>query len=773
VVRRDDLWLPMRQVRHSLPAERDAFVGRHDALAELARRFDAGARLVSVLGIGGVGKTRLATHFAWTWLGDYPGGAWFCDLSQARGIDGIVQGVAQGLDVPLGMSDPLQQLGHAIAGRGPCLVILDNFEQVARHAADTLGRWLDRAAEARFLVTTREVLGLPGEEALALAPLGMPDAQDLFERRAAAVDSDYLPGAEKQGAVPQLVKLLDGLPLAIELAAARVRFMSPKALLARMDKRFKLLAAQGGRQDRQATLRATFDWSWDLLNDAEKSTLAQLSVFVGGFTLKSAEAVVELSAVAGPQDVLDLLQSLVDKSFVHRVGDLRFDLLVSVQEYAAEQLAKTGTFAGSGPQAAIAAGARHATFYSSQDLNAPLTASAELQNCVAACRRAEALGDCELAVALLERAWTGYQQKGPFHAAADLSLSLLAMPEMRGQYRARVSWVAGSALQHAGKNAAAYEHLVAAAAHFDDCNDRPGYARALRRLADLDLYAGRPEQAGQRAGVVLSIGFELSDGAIEIDALTSLGNIEERIGHVEDAHRSLERAIARAREIGDRRREGAALGNLALLCSDQGKMGEALSHHEAALAAARETDNPSLQGNALCNLGLLHQFLGDSSAAQARLEQALEVARHTGNALLEAAVLCNLGIVLEATAHSEAAQGRYEAALALARVLGDGYMEGQFLGYLGLLHARKSRHAEARHCLERGQIMLEATKDKVGLAVLICGLAEAEQLAGNHSAARAAYRTAKDIADSIGAGRDSELGLSLARLVQLLDLYKG
>jgi class 3 adenylate cyclase len=214
VVRRDDLWLPLRDLRKNLPAERDSFVGRRDALDTLARRFDGGARLVSLLGIGGTGKTRLALRFAWTWLGDYPGEAWFCDLSQARDVDGIVQAVAQGLDVPLGQDNPVQQLGHAIAARGHCLLILDNFEQVARHAFDTLGRWLDRAADARFLVTTREVLGLPGEEAVPLAPMGSLDAQALFAPRAASASAEYLPSNEDIAAIPQLIKLLDGLPLA-------------------------------------------------------------------------------------------------------------------------------------------------------------------------------------------------------------------------------------------------------------------------------------------------------------------------------------------------------------------------------------------------------------------------------------------------------------------------------------------------------------------------------------------------------------------------------
>ena len=307
-MRQGELWLPVREIRHSLPAERDAFVGRAEALAELSRQIQSGARLVSVLGIGGTGKTRLVTRYGRSWLGEFPGGVWFCDLAPARSLDGIVSAVAQGLDVPLGRDDPVVQLGHAIAGRGPCLVILDNFEQVARHAAQTLGHWLDRADQARFVVTTREVLGLAGEEVLALPPLPPADGAALFVQRAEAAKPDFQPNAEDQAAIAPLVALLDGLPLAIELAAARVRVMPPRMLLARMSERFKLLASKGGRLDRQSTLRAAFDWSWDLLPTAEKAALAQLSVFEGGFTLEAAEGVLDLSGYDDAPWTVDVVQ---------------------------------------------------------------------------------------------------------------------------------------------------------------------------------------------------------------------------------------------------------------------------------------------------------------------------------------------------------------------------------------------------------------------------------------------------------------------------------
>ncbi len=769
VVRQDGLWLPLREVRHSLPAERDAFVGRRDALLDLARRFDAGARLVSLLGIGGTGKTRLATRFARTWLGDYPGGAWFCDLSHARGVDGLAQAVAQGLEVPLGVDDPVAQLGHAIAGRDRCLVILDNFEQITRFADETLGRWLDRAAEARFLVTTREVLGLRGEEALALAPLGVPDAAALFLQRAASAKRDFEPSAEDDKAIPQLVRLLDGLPLAIELAAARVRVMSPRTLLSRMDQRFRLLAAMGGRQDRQATLRATFDWSWELLTDAEKAALAQLSVFGGGFSLRAAEAVLELSPCGEDAAHVDVLHSLVHKSFVQQVGDGRFDLLVSVQDYAAEHLGTAGRYPGSGPDCALATQVRHGGHFAGLDATCQVAEiCADLENVSLACRRAVSRGEGELAVRLLETAWMALLAQGPYQAGADLAAAVSAMPQLSSAARARVHWVAGQALHSSGHEALAKAQLEMASTLSAECGDRLGEARAQRMLGVGDMSQGRAALAQQRFGTAMAAARAFRDDSLECDAHTSLGNLAEDLGRIDDARDHYTAALSAARTLADRARECVALGSMAVLCSHQGRMHEALEYHQAALLVARDTRNLRQQGLTLSNLGLLQQLLGRPADAQVHLEESLGIARSMGNAYLECNVLCNLGIVCESLAQPDLARERYEAACALARTLGDRHSEGQFLGYLGLLHARQSRHIDARQSLDAGQALLESVLDRIGLGVLLCHRAEAEYLAGNDAAARRSFDAAMSIGKAVGAGSDSELGQALARVASLM-----
>ena len=754
---------------HSLPAERDAFVGRREPLAELARRLDAGARLVSVLGIGGTGKTRLVTRFGWRSLGEFPGGVWFCDLSQARSLDGIVYAVAQGLDLPLGKDDPVTQIGRAIAGRGKCLVILDNFEQVARHVEETLGHWLNRASEARFLVTTREVLGLSGEEILALAPLAASDAAALFLRRAEASQPGFQPNAEDQAAIVPLVKLLEGLPLAIELAAARVRVMPPRMLLRRMSERFKVLSSTGGRVDRQATLRAVFDWSWDLLSLPEKAALAQLSIFEGGFTLASVEAILDLSAHEDAPWPMDALQSLVHKSLVRQVTDDRFDLLVSVQEYAAEHLRTAARYPGSGPATLLATEARHGTYFAGLDEKAAAAdVCADLDNFVVACRRAAARGDADIAAHALEGAWAGLRLRGPYGVGVELASVVQAIAGLEAAVVARVDWVAGRALADSGRYPEAHVQFEASLARARKAGDRRCEGRALVGLGTVDTRAGRNASASVHLGNALVAAREVKDRSIESDAHINLGNLDAMLGRMGEARVHFETALTLAQEAGDRGREGHLLSNLGALYTDTGIMDKARSHDDAALAVAREVGDRRLEGIALGNLGWLNRMQERFDEALVQLEAALVLTRDLGHAHLECFVLLNLGMVYESMTRFPEANDHFEAALAVARELGDRRSEGQFLSYLGVLHARQAKFGAARHCLDASEALLRAVSDRISLGILLCSRAETEHLAGVPHAATTALAAAGVIATEVGVGPDSELGLALARVRNLL-----
>ena len=754
VTRAGERWLPTRDVPHSLPAERDGFVGRRPALAELAAFFADGARLVTVLGVGGTGKTRLAQRHGWDALGGHPGGVWFCDLSQAVGLDGIVHAVAQGLQLPLGASDPVQQIGNAVASRGAALVILDNFEQVARHAEATLGRWLAQAGAATFLVTSREVLGIGGERTMALPPLPDDDGAELFVRRARDAVADFSPGDDDRGVIAELVRLLDGLPLSIELAAARVRVMTPRAMLSRVGERFKLLATPGGRRDRQATLRATLDWSWDLLSEAERAALAQLSVFDGGFTLEAAEAVVELTGDGEAPWVVDLVQTLVQKSLVRPASDQRFELLRTVQDYVHPALGRLNA------QEPAATQARHARYFAALSPSAAVAGRcADVDNLVAACRRASASGSAGVALGNLVNAWAALRLTGPFNLALQLADAVAALPAQDAEAQARADVVAAGALAAMGRSAQAKARLQATLMSLPQGSVVVAGARCELGQVTSNLGQFAAAQAEYDAALLAARAHD--DLQVECAAQNGLGALASRQGQSDRARSHYQRALALAQGLGDKRWQGGLLGNLALLDHMGGQTEEALLNYERALLLAAETGDRRWEANARCNLGLLLHEQGRSSQALVHLNAALAMARHMGHRILEATVQCNLGLLHEARSDLAAARSSHEAAVQIAQACGDPRSEGLYRAYLGLVLARLGLAVQSQACLDAGTVLLQGAQDSVDLALLECKRALALMLHQDCAAGLAALRRAESLIEAGSSAPASELALAL------------
>ena len=762
----DEAWTSVAQVHHGLPAERDGFVGRTDSLAELAALFDDGARLVSLLGIGGIGKTRLALRYARQWLGDYPGGAWFCDLSSARSVDGILHAVAQGLDVPLGKADPVQHLGAAIAGRGECLVIIDNFEQVARHAEATLGQWLERAPQARLLVTSREVLGITGEEVFALAPMANGEAVQLFERRARAADKHYVPSQADRANLPKLVELLDRLPLAIELAAARVRVMTAQAMLDRMGERFKFLASPGGRRDRQATLRATLDWSWDLLSAAEQSALTQLLVFENGFTLAAAEAVLLIGDDEHTRSVVDLVQALCDKSLVRRVNDQRFDMLRSVHDYLLDRVRVDGRVQGNGTQAVAAAAHRHWMHFAGlSEQQAIADECTEIDNLIIACERALDEKAMAAAVAAMNLAWAALKLIGPLSAARDLAERVHAAVRLEPDLAAQAQWVAASAMLQMGQSATARPHLDQLIAGPDGRLS----AWATCALGDLEHSSGDRQRAHQVLERALGLSQQLNDPQLQCRVLNSLGAWHSEQSKIDLALSHYEQALGIARAIGDRRWEGGLLGNIGVLLHSMGQLEPARVKYEEALTLAQLIGGKRWEGNTRSNLGLLHQESGRIEDATREFGLAMSIAAHMGHVRLHGTVACNLGLVELAGDRPQSALAQFETAVQTAKQLGDLRGEGQFRSYMGLALARVGRLADARQCLEIARERLTAASDLLSLGIANCALSEVAWRGGDESQATAMFFEARDCLQSSGAGPQSELAREITRLETFLN----
>lgn len=328
-----------------LPLQVTPLIGREPEVAELVTLVQGdGVRLLTLTRPGGVGKTRLALRVAAELVDQFPDGVFFVPLAAIADPELVVPSIGQALSV----SEAAGQSLFAFLAPKRILLIIDNVEQVIG-AAPVISELLRQAAGVRAIATSREPLHIGAERVYPVPPLGTSGAVALFTERARAVDPDFGLTDAHADAIDELCRRLDGLPLALELAAARVTLLSPDQMLARLGQRLKLLT--GGARDQPArlqTLRNTLTWSHDLLTDAERDLFARLSVFVGGFTLEAAESVSEAD--------LDLLGSLVDKSLVQRLGD-RFGLLETVHEFAGEQLDAAGRAGG--------VRERHAAFFES------------------------------------------------------------------------------------------------------------------------------------------------------------------------------------------------------------------------------------------------------------------------------------------------------------------------------------------------------------------------------------------------------------------------
>jgi predicted ATPase/class 3 adenylate cyclase/Tfp pilus assembly protein PilF len=819
----DGLWQPLRTVRHNLPPERDAFVGRVAELQGLALQLQAGTRLLCLLGPGGTGKTRLARRYALAWLGEWPGGVYFCDLSEARGLDGIYFAVASALGVPLGKGDPAAQLGHAIAGRGRCLLILDNFEQVQQHAVATVGRWLDRAGEAAFVVTSRERLHLEGEQVLVVEPLRLDgEAIELFAVRARAQRPGFEVDDGNRSVVAEVARLLDGLPLAIELSAARMRVLSPAQIVERLKDRFALLAGVKGAAKRQATLRAAIDWSWDLLAPWEQNALAQCSVFEGGFTLAAAEAVLDLRAWPEAPPPMDAVQSLVDKSLLRfwvpaqahgrlSLDEPYFGMYLSIHEYAAEKLQLGGAdevrrvqerhgrcYARHGASDAVAALGTHEGVGLRQAL------AFELENLIAACRRAVQRCDPEVAAPSYRAIWEVLHLQGPFAMCLELGSQVLALDGVPARSRIDVEFAMADVLLRVGRiddSRALLEHSLARAR---ELGDRRREGLALGLLGDVDREQGRMDRARTNLEAALAIHREVGNARGQATVLQNLGNLLDQrgeasqsrschesalaiftaLGHrhgvaqvraslgilnrhqgrMDEAREHYEAALAIFQEVGDRRSEGIALGNLANLLDDQGHSDEARVRHEAALAIHREVGSRVVEAYALGNIGLLHCHLGRRDEARACLEQALAIDRETSNRIHEGVVLLNLGELDLAEGRFAEAQARLDQAQLINRATGDRLGEGMALGLLGELARRTEGFARALEVLGEGEALMRAIDDPVELAHLLCSKVRAALDAGDHELARTTLAEVAGIAKGIAATADSRLAREIDKL---------
>jgi len=769
VVARDGEWLPARDVPHTLPRERDVFVGREADLAKLASLVEDGASLITVLGPGGAGKTRVTRRFGWRWLGDFPGGVWFCDLSDARELQGIAVAIARTLEVPLGQDDPIEQLGTVLLNRGRTLLIFDNFEQISGHAEASVGAWLERAPEATFLISSRILLGLPGEQVLPLEPLDLrTEAVELFEARGRERKPGFVVDDKNRADVEAIVKTLDGLPLAIELAAARLAVLPPAKLRARLKDRFKLLAGKKGVAARQATLRAAIDWSWDLLDPWEQSALAQLSVFEGGLTLEYAEEVVDLEGWEDAPWAMDIVQALVDKSLLRSwepegaEGELRFGMYTSMQEYAREKLRTAGAVpAPEGESSADLADettVRHLHCFAAfgeDDARAALRGpgaldrqrevSRELDNLVAAAQRGAALDEPEAAARAGLASADVFRVQGPLLAGVQV-LEQAATAVQDDELRGRLALERGDLLRLSGQ-------LDAAATALEEAmlSAEPSVAgRATVRLALVRAAERRGEEAGELLVSALERGRSARDGELEAEALRAQGIVIADAGDLQGGLEKLRAALAIRRRLGDRRSEAMELANLAVVLRRLGNLKEAADAAREAAAGHREAGNALGLGSTLLGLAMIEHLQGRMAEAEATYRDALEELRRVGNRREEGVTLGNWGVALQYLGRLDEAETALREAVQIATEVGASQVECVHSGHLADVLLERLQPELARPHLEHALALAERFGARAVVGALLVQRSALELVGGDAVASRATLAEATPLVEASG-----------------------
>jgi predicted ATPase len=625
----------------NLPDDSTPFVGREEEIAAIAGLvWHPHIRLVTLTGPGGTGKTRLALQVGTTLLYDFPDGVFFCDLSPLADSALVPSAIAQVLDVK---EQPGRHLTDTLTDalkEKHLLLVLDNFEHVI-DACSAVADFLDGCRNLRILVTSRIPLHLSREQEHAVPPLSLPDphlSRDaatlsrcesvaLFIQRAKAVKDSFSLTDQNASAVAEICSRLDGLPLAIELAAARIKLFPPQALLQRLDSRLKLLT--GGARDRpsrQQTLRGAIDWSYQLLSAEERVLFARLSVFAGGCTLDTVEAICESDGGVGI-DAIDGVASLVEKSLVRRIEDdasdePRFALLETIREYAGEKLEERGE-----ADAIRERHFRHFTELGAMGYGSVIGGSRpglsvvglarENDNVIAALRWAIDRRDVPGSLRLAAYLCMVLGVRGQWHEVRMWRDEALSMAPP-GQFPAEhglMLLAAGILSTISGETNAGIARLLEAQELLEQGGDRTMATRALL-FAGMQMGAsGDVERGTEHLNRGLGRAREIGDSWAIGEALSSLAHAAMVAGDYALARRNAEEAVAWLPRVGETYTLAHAFTTLGHVSRLERAYAQACEHYERALAVVQDLGWSGLQPSLRHNVAWALRGLGDDEAA--------------------------------------------------------------------------------------------------------------------------------------------------------------
>ncbi len=736
----------------TLPAPATSLVGRADAVAAVAALLHGpDVRLVTILGPGGVGKTRLGVQVAASLAGTFAGGVVFVPLATVRepGFVPAAVATALGLAEEIGRT-PRETVLAALRER-EALLVLDNFEQITA-AAGFVAAMLAACPRVKLVATSRVPLHIRGEREYPLPPLAVPEpgasgvadattpAVELFVERARAAKPDFALTEANAGAVAAICARLDGLPLAIELAAARVRLFPPAALLARLDKPLSLLSGgDAALPPRQQTMRNAIAWSYDLLEDRERRLFRRLAICVGGCDTDAAEV------LWGPEDdptanVFGWIESLVDKHLLEldeRGDRVRLSMLETIREYALEQLAAAGEADAlqrrhAGHYHALAEQGRSA-LHGAEQLPWLERLETEQDNFRAALVWSQEASEIETGLAIAGSLWRFWYTRSHYDEGQTWLESLLA-------HDARANYPAHLTTRARALNGAGFFALAVAGdyAHAEACNEE---ALVLWR------------RAGNRTR--------------EADTLDYLAEGAKSRGDLHRARSLFDQSMALRGQEGDERGRSDTLCRVGMLLRSQGDHAGAVMRFEEALALRRRTQHLGGTAYVLDMLGDTLREQGDYARAQVLLAESLTIHRTVGNRAGAASALTNLGLIAEYRRDYPRAAERYAEALAIHRELNDRSGLANSLNTLGMIAYRQGDLAQAIELCEQALAIHQEIGDERGIAFGLSYLGTFALAAGDYPQAAAAFAESLARCHAMGnTGAVMENIESLAQLAQ-------
>ncbi len=670
--------------RITYPCRPRPLIDRQAEIADIRGLLERGtSRLVTLWGPGGTGKTRLAIEVAGLLQNSYADGVFLVDLAPVSEPELVGATIAATLGVRETGGRPLTSTLQDYLRARDLLLVLDNFEQVLG-AALLVGDLLAAAPGLRVLVTSRAPLHLRGEQAYEVPPLGLTEPESgtaapavtLFVARAQQVRPDFALTAANRPAVAAICRRLDGLPLAIELAAARTRILPPAAVLARLERGPALLA--GGSVDMPARHRALHDtiaWSYDLLAPAQQQLFQRLAVFAGGCTLPAVEAI--CAADGGDAGaVLDDLSVLVEQSLLRTgpadAAEARFWMLETIREFAVEEVRASG-------RAPALQGWHLAYFLGLCEAAAPMLRGPQAPDRLAALAQEQANWRAALAWAAEHAPETGlrlavalgeyWRIRGPWSEGQSwLERLLAAAPAASGVLRARALLGAAEMAWHQSDLATAREAWEAALALFTAAGDAAGMSAAKSGLGAVAMTSNRDSRKLHEES--LELAQQAGDLNGQVSALGHLGGLAWRTGDVPAARAHWEEALELAGASGDQRRTALMLLNLGVLAYEQKEYATARALTESARTIFEQLGDREGVANARINLGLVAQELGEDETVAAEYHAALVVARDQGSQGLVALTLYNLGDLARRQGDYTQATARYSEGLTIAQAAG-------------------------------------------------------------------------------------------------------